>query len=77
MGGTAGKRISRRRIQRLLVDGLFDSQGSKEDPKPQAGRLQEATHRLSYDSLTQPNESTREETPDLTHTLPHTPNVLG
>ena len=36
-----------------------------------------ASHRLSYNSLTQPTEPTPEETQKVTRTLPHTQNVLG
>ena len=77
LGGTAGQRISRPKIHRPLADGLFDSESSEEDPHLQAGRLQVATHRLSYNSLTQPDVLTHEETRDMTQTLPHTRNVLG
>ena len=77
LGGTAGQRTSRPRLHRPLADGLYDSESSEEDPELQAGRLQVATHRLSYDSLTQPDEPTPEETRDVTHTLPHTRNALG
>ena len=54
LGGSAGQRILHPRVHGPPADGLFDSETSEEDPKLQAGRLQVATHRLSYDSLIQP-----------------------
>ena len=77
LGPTAGQCISRPRIHRPLADGLFDSESSEEDPELWAGRLQVTTHRLSYDSLTQPNKPTPEETLEVTQALPHTRSVLG
>ena len=77
LGVTTGQRISRPRVHRPLADDLYDSDSLQEDPELHAGRLQVATHRLSYDNPTQPNETTPEETRDVTHTLPHTRNVLG
>ena len=75
LGGTTGQRILCPRIHRPLADGLFDSESSEEDPELHAGRLQVATHRLSYDGLPQPHEPTPEETRDVMQTLPHTRNV--
>ena len=72
LGGTAGQRISR-----PWIPGLCDCESSEEDPEQQAGRLQVATHRLSYDSITQPDEPLPEETQKVTTQLSHTQNVLG
>ena len=52
------------------------NQFTKEDLELQAG-IQVTTHRLSYNSLTQPDEPALEETPHVTRTLPHTQSVLG
>ena len=76
-GGTVGQRILRPRIHRPLADALFSSESSEEDPELQVGGLQVATHRLSYDSLPQPDEPTPEETREAVQSLPHTRNVLG
>ena len=74
--GSAGQRIWHLRIHRPSV-GVFDSESSEEDPKLQAGRLQIATHRLSYDNLSQTDEPAPEETQEVTLTLPPTQSVLG
>ena len=64
-------------MHRPPADGLLGTQSLEEDPEPQAGRLQVATHELSYDSFTKPHEPTPEEMQEVTRTLPHTRNILG
>ena len=72
-----GQHISQPRQHRPLSAGLYDSESSEEDQEINAGKTRPATNRLDHSRMNPPDEPTPDETPEVSHTLPHQRKLHG